>query len=65
MSHLPYDCTRCAGVSSDEGELVAPCRNCRRLLWANPSGPRSPWLMTPPRTAHGTCEAHWPTGDAK
>lgn len=63
MSHLAYDCCRCVGVK-EYGELVEPCNTCRRVLWAEPSGPRSPWYITPPRTEHGTCDGCWPTGDA-
>lgn len=45
---LPFDDCRCTGVSTDEGELVAPCNTCRRVLEAQPSGPRTPWFAEPP-----------------
>jgi len=65
MSYLAYDCCRCVGVSTDEGELVNPCNTCRRVLWAKPSGPRSPWFIEPPRAPHGECASHWPIKDTK
>jgi len=55
---LPFDCSRCVGVSTDEGELVSPCNQCRRILWAKPQGPRSPWIA-PERNAHGHCPNFW------
>lgn len=56
---LPYDCSRCIGVSTDEGELVHPCNTCRRVLWAKPSGGMSPWFTQPPRKGN-ECPSHWP-----
>lgn len=57
--HFPFDNTRCVGVSADDGTLVTPCDTCRRLLWAKPSGPRSPWFVEPPRKGQ-ECHEHWP-----
>ena len=28
MPHMPFDCTRCAGVRDDAGHLVHPCNKC-------------------------------------
>lgn len=65
MSGLPFDCCRCSGVLEDgEDTLVSPCNTCRRVLWAEPSGPRSPWFVDPP-LYDGRCDSHWPTEETK
>ena len=65
MHSMPFDCTRCVGVSNDEGELVHPCNKCRRVLWAKPAGPRSPWFSEQPRQTGGArCDALWKVPDA-
>jgi hypothetical protein len=56
---LPADCTRCVGVSTDEGELVAPCNTCKRILWARPTPERAIWVGRPPRDKLGRCPLHW------
>ncbi len=53
---LPFDICRCPGVSTDAGELIKPCCDCRRVLHARPQGERTPW-MDPP-WEKGKC-AYW------
>ena len=55
---LPKDCTRCGGVSTDEGELVHPCNTCKRVLWARPAPKGSVWVI-PPRDRLGRCHLYW------
>lgn len=61
---LPFDVTRCVGVSTDEGELVMPCNTCRRVLWATPYGRMSPWFAEPPRK-NFTCSEYWSVEETK
>lgn len=56
---FPADCARCVGVSTDEGELVAPCNTCKRILYAKPVPKRAVWIPRPPRDRFGRCPLHW------
>lgn len=64
MSTLAFDCCRCFGVKQADGTLTQPCNTCARVLWAEPSGPRSPWFAGPP-LRDGKCESHWNIEDNK
>ena len=59
---FPADCSRCVGVSNDEGQLVAPCNTCKRTLLAKPLPPFPIWVH-PARDAQGKCFLHWDMED--
>lgn len=55
LKKLPYDYSRCSAVSTDEGEIVMPCKNCLRWIDRKTDSPWQSWIM-PKRKNDGTCD---------
>lgn len=50
---LPNDYRRCAAVSTDEGEVVAPCTKCLRYTQRKTDNPLQPWVAPARTTENG------------
>lgn len=59
---LAFDICRCTAARDINNEPHTQCQSCRRYLEQEPSGPRSPWFVTPPMDDVG-CSHHYPADD--